>query len=158
MKTPSESQAEPSLLARLADFSHGIRLADIPAEVRKQARLNILDTIGCIASGAALSDSQLLLRAESARGGPAEATVLGSRTRLPIEAATRVNGYMGDVFELNDLIGGHASIATTSRYANANLKLKSEALESFWEHAGLGTPHIPPWRPRKSLLNFLSSV
>lgn len=30
-----------------------------------------------------------------------------------------------------------------SRYANANLKLKREALESFWEHAGLGTPHIP---------------
>lgn len=112
MQTPSESQAEPSLLARLADFSCGIRLADVPAEVRKQARLNILDTIGCIASGAALPDSQQLLRAESARGGPAEATVLGSRTRLPIEAATRVNGYMGDVFELNDLIGGHASIAT----------------------------------------------
>lgn len=62
-----------------------------------------------------------------------------------------------DLTVIRDYLG-HASIATTSRYANSNLKLKRAALESFWEHAGLATPHIPPWRPRKSLLNFLSSV
>ncbi len=103
---------EPALLAGLAEFSSGIRLGDVPGEVRRQAELNILDTLGCIASGARLEESRQLLAAEAARGGPREATVLGSTERLPVEAATRVNGYMGDVFELNDLIGGHASIAT----------------------------------------------
>lgn len=103
---------EPALLAQVAQFSHGIRLDAIPDAVRHQARLNILDTIGCIASGARLAESQQLLSAEVSRRGAQEATVFGSAERLPIEAATRVNAYMGDVFELNDLIGGHASIAT----------------------------------------------
>jgi 2-methylcitrate dehydratase PrpD len=111
---PVHTHAEPSLLAHLAEFSHGIRLADVPPQVRRQAHLNILDTIGCIASGARLAESQQLLRAEASRGGPQEATVLGGGQRLPIEAAARVNGYMGDVFELNDLIGGHASIVTVT--------------------------------------------
>jgi 2-methylcitrate dehydratase PrpD len=103
---------DASLLSQLAAYSSGIRLQDVPPEVLRQARLNILDTIGCIASGARLPESGQLLAAERSRGGPAEATVLGSSERLPVEAATRINAYMGDVFELNDLIGGHASIAT----------------------------------------------
>ena len=102
------------LLAEVARYAVGIRLANAPAQVRAQAQLNVLDTIGCIASGARLPESQDLLRAELARGGRAEATVLGTQHRLPMEAATRVNGYMGDVFELNDLIGGHASITTVT--------------------------------------------
>src|SRR4051794_7026968 len=86
---------ESSLLAQLAEFSCGIRYADVPAAVKHQAQLNILDTIACIASGARLEDSRRLLRAELARGGPEEASVLGHHGRLPIEAATRVNAYMG---------------------------------------------------------------
>ncbi|MGE0384150.1 MAG: MmgE/PrpD family protein [Gammaproteobacteria bacterium] len=108
------SAVAPALLDRVAEFSAGIRLQAVPAAVRRQGVLNILDTIGCIASGARLPESQQLLAAERARGGPAEASVLGAGTRLPVEAATRVNAYMGDVFELNDLIGGHASIATVT--------------------------------------------
>lgn len=112
--TQDMDPAERPLLAEVARYAAGIRLAAVPEQVRSQAELNILDTIGCIASGARLPESQDLLRAESARGGAQEATVLGTRQRLPMEAATRVNGYMGDVFELNDLIGGHASITTVT--------------------------------------------
>lgn len=114
MNDQPQTAAQPSLLSSLAAFSHGIRLADVPEPVRREAALNILDTIGCIASGAGLADAQQLLRAEASRGGPQEATVLGGAARLPVEAAARINGYMGDVFELNDLIGGHASIATVT--------------------------------------------
>ncbi len=109
-----ESLAQPALLAQLAVFANRIHIADVPNVVRREACLNVLDTIGCIASGARLLDSQRLLQAEIARGGPEEATVLGLPKRLPVEVATRVNGYMGDAFELNDLIGGHASIATVT--------------------------------------------
>ena len=105
--------AEP-LLDALGTFAAGIRLESVPEEVRRQATLNILDTLACMASGAKLEESQRLLRAETSRGGPAEASVVGSPLRLPVEAAARVNAYMGDVFELNDLIGGHASIATVT--------------------------------------------
>lgn len=112
MKNDLPHLPEPALLTQLAAFSAGIRLDGVPELVRRQARLNILDTVGCIASGAGLPESRQLLAAEASRGGPREATVLGVAERLPVEAAARINGYMGDVFELNDLIGGHASIAT----------------------------------------------
>jgi site-specific recombinase XerD len=62
-----------------------------------------------------------------------------------------------DLTVIRDYLG-HASVATTSRYATTNLKLKRDALATFWEHAGLNAPHTPPWRPSKSLLNFLSSL
>ena len=62
-----------------------------------------------------------------------------------------------DLTVIRDYLG-HASIVTTSRYANANLELKRTALTAFWEHAGLSAPKAPPWRPTKSLLTYLSSL
>lgn len=102
------------LLTRVAEFAANIRYESVPDEVRKQAKLNVLDTIGCIVSGVTLPESKMLLAAELAMGGKGESTVPGSREKVSMRAAARVNGYMGDIFELNDLIGGHASIATVT--------------------------------------------
>lgn len=62
-----------------------------------------------------------------------------------------------DLTVIRDYLG-HASIATTSRYASTNLNLKRKALTTFWEHSGLKEPNAPPWKPSKSLLSFLSSL
>lgn len=62
-----------------------------------------------------------------------------------------------DLTVIRDYLG-HASIVTTSRYANTNLKLKRDALATFWNHAGLTAPKTAPWRPGKSLLSYLSSL
>jgi len=62
-----------------------------------------------------------------------------------------------DLTVIRDYLG-HASIMTTSRYANTNLELKRTALATFWKHAGLVPPKRFPWRPTKSLLNYLSSL
>jgi site-specific recombinase XerD len=62
-----------------------------------------------------------------------------------------------DLTVIRDYLG-HASIVTTSRYANTNIELKRVALATFWEHAGLTAPKGPPWRPTKSLLSYLSSL
>lgn len=100
------------LLNSLAEFATSIRWANLPDGVREQARLNILDTAGCIASGARLDESLRLLDMEASMGNAGTSSVLGSTRKLSAQAAARVNAYMGDVFELNDLIGGHASIGT----------------------------------------------
>ncbi len=52
---------------------------------------------------------------------------------------------------------GHASVATTGRYATSNLKLKQAALKAFWATAGLSSPRSP--RPHRSsqLVEFLRS-
>ena len=62
-----------------------------------------------------------------------------------------------DVSVIRDYLG-HASVATTSRYITANLQMKREALEAFWNRAGL-VPKAPnKWRPSPKLLAFLESL
>jgi 2-methylcitrate dehydratase PrpD len=56
-------------------------------------------------------------------------TVIGARRRLPVAAAARVNGYMGDIFETNDLIGGHASIGVVSAALALAEEVRSTGLE-----------------------------
>jgi 2-methylcitrate dehydratase PrpD len=106
----SAAAVHPELVSALASYAHGIRLASVPAEVRKQAKLCILDTIGATVAGSRVDDWKPLMLAESADHAKPEATVIGAGKKLSTEAAARVNAYMGDIFELNDLIGGHGSI------------------------------------------------
>lgn len=103
--------SDTDLLTGLGAFVASIDLAKVPEEARHQTTLSILDTIGCIVLGIDTPDGEMMLRAETARAGLGEATVLGTKTRLPVESAAMVNGYLGDIFELNDLLAGHPSIA-----------------------------------------------
>ncbi len=62
-----------------------------------------------------------------------------------------------DVTVIRDYLG-HASITTTNRYITTNLKMKRDALESFWRESGLSTTTTPNWKPEPDLLRFLSSL
>lgn len=95
----------------LGEFAAGFKLATLPPMVKTQAVLTLLDTLGCMLAGADGEDAIRLRDVELARGGHAESLVIGTDIRLPSEAATRINAYQGDIFELNDLTGGHAGIA-----------------------------------------------
>jgi site-specific recombinase XerD len=53
---------------------------------------------------------------------------------------------------------GHASVATTGRYATSNLKLKRAALEAFWAATGMSAPKRNRWRLTPKLSNFLQSI
>ena len=103
-----------SLLDSLAQFATTLDLELVPSNVRRQAGLCILDTIGCILAGADAPEGAMLFEAESESNGGRVANVIGRSQVLPIEAAARVHGYWGDIFELNDLIGGHASIGNVA--------------------------------------------
>ncbi len=102
------------LLATLGRFAHGLRLSDVPAAVLRQAKLCVLDTVACMVAGADTPETAALLAAESARDSGGVASVFCSSRKLSPPAAARVNGYMGDIFELNDLIAGHASIGSVT--------------------------------------------
>jgi site-specific recombinase XerD len=62
-----------------------------------------------------------------------------------------------DLTTIRDQLG-HVSVATTGRYATANLKLKRSALEAFWAAAGLSTPKKRTWRLSPKLSQFLQSI
>jgi len=62
-----------------------------------------------------------------------------------------------DITVIRDYLG-HASVATTGRYITTNLQMKRDALETFWEHAGLEPARAKPWKPQPDLLAFLQSL
>lgn len=96
-------------LQQLALQARAMSIQSIPESVRNQARLCILDTVGCILAGSRTEEAQLVLGCEPGSGGEV-ASVIGTPHRRALRDALRINGYLGDVLELNDLIGGHASI------------------------------------------------
>ncbi|MHC1763375.1 MAG: tyrosine-type recombinase/integrase [Verrucomicrobiia bacterium] len=62
-----------------------------------------------------------------------------------------------DLITIRDQLG-HVSVATTSRYATSNLKLKRDALEAFWTASGLASTKRKTWRPSPKLSQFLQSI
>ncbi|GAA5232341.1 MmgE/PrpD family protein [Verticiella sediminum] len=107
-------EGKSSALALLAAQARRITLDELPADVRRQGALCILDTIGCMIAGTATPEARMLYGCESEhQGGPA-AVVPGTDWSLGLYAALRANGYLGDILELNDLIGGHASIGNVT--------------------------------------------
>ena len=103
-------------LLTLADFVAHTRLADLPDDVVARGRLILADTIGCIVAGNAEPPIRALRSMEQARAAPGAtmlATVLGTETRLPPEAAAFVNGAASawhDLDEGNLHTRGHAMI------------------------------------------------
>lgn len=100
-------------LQQLAVQAQGISLKYVPKLVLTQAKLCILDTIGCILAGSRAEEALLMLHCEPGSGS-ISASVLGTAQRRSVQEAIRINAYLGDVLELNDLIGGHASIGNVT--------------------------------------------
>lgn len=100
-------------LEQLAAQAAGMALDRVPAEVARQAKLCILDTVGCMLAGTRTEEAQLALACEP-DSGDASVTVPGTPHRRGLREGMRINGYLGDVLELNDLIGGHASIGNVA--------------------------------------------
>ncbi len=101
-------------LALLAEEACAMTLATIPDRVLRQVRLCILDTVGCVLAGARTAEARLIAACEAEFDGEPRAMVMGTGMRRSLVSAIRINGYMGDVLELNDLIAGHASIGNVS--------------------------------------------
>src|SRR5690606_4503991 len=124
MNTASGSSALGLLAAQAASMT----LDNVPEVVKRQGALCILDTLGCMMAGARTGEADMLARCEAEHAGGPPVTVPGRRESLALHAALRMNGYLGDILELNDLIGGHASVGTgTAAVALAELRAASGA-------------------------------
>lgn len=62
-----------------------------------------------------------------------------------------------DVTVIRDYLG-HSSVATTGRYITINLQMKREAMQAFWNTAGIEPASTKPWKPKADLLAFLQSL
>lgn len=102
-----------SSLELLAQHARVMSANNLPESVRNQAGLCILDTVACILAGLQTEEAQLVLACEPADSGE-QVSVYGTPHKRGLHSALRINAYLGDVLELNDLIGGHASIGIVS--------------------------------------------
>jgi site-specific recombinase XerD len=62
-----------------------------------------------------------------------------------------------DVTVIRDYLG-HASVATTGRYITTNLQMKRDAMQAFWNKAGIEPANTKPWKPKPDMLAFLQSL
>lgn len=97
----------------LSNFLATLHPSLVPKEVKAQARLCLLDTIGCMISGSTTDAAQRIAAAELAANPGKQCSIAGGK-RGGLLSAARINAYQGDIFELNDLIAGHASIGNVA--------------------------------------------
>lgn len=105
-----------NMLHPLANWAAGLGYDDIPEAVLRQARLSLLDTLGCIVAGHSHPDNQRILTAERGLGragaGGRAATVAVSGDILSVASAAKVNSCFAGILELDDNTAGHASLVT----------------------------------------------
>lgn len=90
----------------LARFVAETHFEHIPEGVIHEAELSVVDTLGCIVRGYCTEEGKKAVAVEKAMGGKLESTILVCGERVPAISAARANGYLGDVNEFNDLVGG----------------------------------------------------
>ena len=87
---------------RLAEFSLALRPDDIPQPVLRQAELSTLDFFGVVLAGSATPAGQIVGAHVQELGGPAQASLIGSRDKVPVASAALANGTRAHSIELDD--------------------------------------------------------
>ncbi len=113
---PITSTGKPSTVERLADWALSIRASDIPRPAIEQAKLLLLDTIGCGLAACEQHAARNVLAAVANAGGAPQCTVIGGAAKTSLSNAVLANGLLIRVLDFNDYviepdgsIGGHPS-------------------------------------------------
>jgi 2-methylcitrate dehydratase len=112
----TDSPRRPGALEKLADWVLAPRAEDIPAAAVTQAKLLLLDSIGCGFAAFDEGATRAVLATLKDMGGIPQCTVIGSATKTSAPNAVLVNGALIRILDLNDYfntrdgqIGGHPS-------------------------------------------------
>ena len=106
----------PGAIEQLANWILAIRTNDVPEAAIKEAKVLLLDTIGCGYAAFEEIAARAVLDTLADMGGAPQCTVLGSTTKTSAPNAVLVNGSLIRILDLNDYvntkegqIGGHPS-------------------------------------------------
>ena len=118
----------PGAVEQLATWIHSQRTPDISTAAANQAKLLLLDSIGCGYAAFAEESAQTMLDTLKDLGGLPQCTVLGTTTKTNAPNAILVNGSLIRILDLNDYvntkagqIGGHPSDNIPVAWAAAEL-------------------------------------
>jgi 2-methylcitrate dehydratase len=114
--SPINSTGKPSTVERLADWALSIHASDIPRAAIEQAKLLLLDIIGCGLAASEQPAARNVLAAMTNAGGAAQCSVIGGAAKTSLPNAVLANGMLIRVLDFNDYviepdgsIGGHPS-------------------------------------------------
>ncbi|MPZ38028.1 MAG: hypothetical protein GEU95_08165 [Rhizobiales bacterium] len=106
----------PGTVEKLADWSLAVRADDIPDAILHQAKLLLLDTIGCGYAALDEQASRAVIATVAETGGAPQCTVIGSTDKTSAPGAVLLNCALVRILDLNDYvntkagqIGGHPS-------------------------------------------------
>jgi 2-methylcitrate dehydratase len=106
----------PGAVERLADWVLALRGEDLAQATLDQAKLLLLDTIGCGYAALGEESAHAMIETMAEVGGAAQCTVIGSTTKTSAPNAVMLNGSLIRILDLNDYvntksgqIGGHPS-------------------------------------------------
>ena len=116
MATKSAAPHGPGKVEQLADWTLGIRAGDLPQATIDQAKLLLLDTIGCGYAALDEESAHAVIKSMAEAGGAPQCTVIGARDKTSAINAVLLNGSLCRILDLNDYvntksgqIGGHPS-------------------------------------------------
>lgn len=94
--------AQTAITRQLARYMVEARDRTLPADVAREARHRILDTLGAIVSGARMRPGEAAIRYIRTQGGTPEASVLTTNIRTTAVNAALANGMFGHADETDD--------------------------------------------------------
>jgi len=98
---------------RLAAWATGLEADDVPEAVRTDAKLHVLDVIGCGLAAHATGVAHEGRAAMSELGGRPEASVIGTQTRLPATNAAFANAMLCHGLDYDDTHSDSVSHVST---------------------------------------------
>ena len=92
----------PSLVERIAKWSHALNLDAVPDDAQKVAKRCIVDLVGVSIAGVGRTQSSRIADYAGRVYAPGPSTVFGSPARLSAVGAALVNGTVGHVLDFDD--------------------------------------------------------
>jgi 2-methylcitrate dehydratase len=127
--TPGAPAEEPSVAETLARYALSLEYADLPAEVVRETKRFMIDSIGCGLGGFSADASQIANRLAAGVGAARGATVMCSGVRTSPDLAAFANGVMIRYLDFNDgyigLGAGHPSDTIPSLLSTAEMMGRS---------------------------------
>src|SRR5581483_10519361 len=93
---------KPKPAERLAEFATTLTLEDVPEEVRRHAKLHLLDTLGCGLAAHATGTATEGRQAMAELGGEPQATVIAHEAALPAPNAAFANAMLCHGLDFDD--------------------------------------------------------
>lgn len=124
------SNCTGELTASLANYFSGLALEHVPPAIQRNAKLLLLDTVGCMIAATKTSFAPIAYGSAEIFGSGDEVSVVGQRPRTSVAAAVYANARLGNCMDMDETfpVGHHFGVgAVTAALALAECNKRNGA-------------------------------